>query len=305
MCEHLRACIQRGAGLDPLPTRTPLNAIVGEKRLYDGYTVQNVALETIPGFWACGNLYRPLAPTGPVPAILNTHGHSGRNQERGGRFTAGVQQRCATLARMGAVALAMEMFAYGESLNQVPKEAHESTLAMTMQLWNNIRAVDFLETLSGVDRSEIAVTGESGGATQTFLLTALDGRICLNVPVVMVSSYFFGGCGCESGRPVHRSEGHFCTNAEIASLCAPRPMLVMSDGQDWTTERADDRVSVPAEGLCALRKARECRECSPGRRAAQLWTKQASGDVSLCRQAVRARRAAAVDSERSGSMSRK
>jgi hypothetical protein len=232
--DHLRACIQAGAGLDPLPKRTPLNPILGQKRVYDGYTVQNIALETIPGFWACGNLYRPLNIAGQrVPAILNTHGHS-KNQPTGGRFDAGVQQRCATLARMGAIALSMEMFGYGESLNQVPKEAHESTLAMTIQLWNNIRAIDFLESLKDVDPKRIAVTGESGGGTQSFLLTALDGRIALNVPVVMVSSYFFGGCMCESGRPIHRSDAHFCTNAEIASLCAPRPMLVISDGKDWT-----------------------------------------------------------------------
>ena len=50
----------------------------------------------------------------------------------------------------------------------------------------------------------------------------------------MVSSYMFGGCMCESGRPVHRDADHFCTNAEISSLCAPRPMLVVSDGKDWT-----------------------------------------------------------------------
>ena len=231
---HLRADIQRGVGLYPFPQKTPLNAQIFNKRTYDGYTAESVTFQSIPGFYACCTLYRPLHPVREkLPAILNTHGHG--NPETSGRFAENVQHRSGTLARMGAIALSTEMFAYGDSLQQVPAEAHtKSDLAMPMQLWNNIRALDFLETLPDVDPTRLCITGESGGATQTFLLTALDSRISINVPVVMVSSYFFGGCQCESGRPVHRDVDHFCTNAEIASLCCPRPMLVISDGKDWT-----------------------------------------------------------------------
>lgn len=236
---HLRQRIQQGAGLAPWPKRTPLNASVRNKRTYDGYTVENVAFESLPGVFVTGNLYRPISPGGLSPAVLATHGHSPRitkpdDYDAHARFSPGVQARCATLARMGAVVLSIDMFAYGDSMQVVGQDAHRTPLSVTIHVWNAIRAVDFLSSLEGVDGARIAVSGESGGGTQAFLLTALDPRIAVSVPVVMVSSYFFGGCPCESGRPIHRSADHFASNAMIAALAAPRPMLVVSDGKDWT-----------------------------------------------------------------------
>jgi len=224
----VRAGILRGAGLDPLPPRTPLRPIAGPPRSYAGYTVQNVAFESVPGVFVTANLYRPTMLQGRHAAVLLAHGHG--SPETAGRYHESKQLLGATLARMGAVVLAHDMTGYGEA-DQYP---HRGPYALTLQLWNAIRALDYLESLPEVDPSRLGVTGESGGGTQSFLLTAVDDRIAVSAPVVMVAAHFFGGCSCESGLPIHRSGTHLTNNADIAALAAPRPQLLVSNGKDWT-----------------------------------------------------------------------
>ena len=236
---HVRERIQQGSGLAPWPRRTPLNPVIRARRAYDGYTIENVAFESVPGYFVTGNLFRPLNAKPPYAVVLATHGHAGKikkpeDYDRYARFAPSMQARCAALARMGAVVLSVDMFGMGDSILEVGEEAHRHPFSMTIQAWDNMRAIDFLLSLEGVDPHRVAVTGESGGGTQAFLLTALDSRVAVNVPVVMVSAHFFGGCPCESGLPIHRSADHFVNNAMIAALAAPRPMLVISDGKDWT-----------------------------------------------------------------------
>ncbi len=234
---ELRRCFLEQLRLSPFPRKTPLNAIYTPRRKFDGYTVENVAIETLPGVYLCGSLYRPVKGTGPFPAVLSPHGHFSSNDlNQYGRYRPEQQYRCAMLARMGAVVFSYEMFAWGESLLQVEKEVHKTGLALTMQTLNSIRVIDFLTSLPYVDQKRIGATGESGGGTQTFLVTALDDRIAVSVPVVMVSSYFYGGCPCESGLPVHSCSDMGTNNAEIAAMASPRPMLVVSDGSDWTQD---------------------------------------------------------------------
>ena len=224
----LRKAMLGALQLDPMPPQTPLHPISTETYAYDGYTVTHIALEVIPKYWLCGSLYRPTQGDGPFPLVASPHGHG-----KDGRLSEANQLRAATLARMGAIVFSYSMFAWIPEESPLTIDAHRNPISGTMQTLGTFRVLDYLTSLDGADSSRIGITGASGGGTQTFLATALDDRITVSVPVVMVSSHFFGGCPCESGTPLHTLCGGIC-NAEIAALAAPRPQLLVAVTQDWT-----------------------------------------------------------------------
>src|SRR3954467_15089032 len=232
---YLRDHVLASAGLLPLPEKTPLRpAIFGEVRRSD-YSVSKVYFESLPGFFITGNLYRPLGD-GPFPAILSPHGHwaYGRLENTDVNSAPG---RAINLARQGYVVFTYDMVGYNDS-QQVPhtfsgqREYLWGLSLSGLQLWDSIRALDFLESLPYVRRDAIGMTGESGGGTQTFLASAVDRRIAVSVPVNMISLHMQGGCLCENP-PGLRLE---TTNVEIAATIAPRPLLMISATGDWTNE---------------------------------------------------------------------
>ncbi len=250
---NLRRQILSAAGLDPMPERTLLRPQIFGRIEYKDYSVEKVALETLPGYYLGGNLYRPVGRSGKLPAVANPHGHwrYGRleNQPLGSQ-----PARSIMLARQGYVAFSYDMVGHNDT-EQTPHIFAEKSGAVEqlwsfgplgLQLWNSIRVVDFLASLEEVDASRIAVTGESGGGTQSFLLAAVDDRVKFAAPVNMVSAIMQGGCVCENAPGLRL--GAF--NVEFAAMIAPRPMLLISATGDWTR-------NTPAEEFPAVKRIYE------------------------------------------------
>lgn len=169
-----------------------------------------------------------------------------------------IQSRCVGLARLGCTVFQYDMIGYCDNdqisyqvahrfAKQRPEmnseknwglyspqaESHLQSIMM-LQTWNSIRAIDFLQSLPEVDHERIAVTGASGGGTQTFAISALDPRVAVSMPAVMVSTAMQGGCTCENSTLMRVREG----NIAFAALFAPRP-LALTTADDWTREMAE------------------------------------------------------------------
>ncbi|HIC88812.1 MAG TPA: acetyl xylan esterase, partial [Anaerolineae bacterium] len=232
---QLRRHILIVTGLWPMPEKTPLNAKIYDRIDHEDYSIEKVYFESYPGFYVTGNLYRPKGKRAPFPAIISPHGHwlGGRIQNSD---VNSVPARGISFARQGYVVFTYDMVGYQDS-KQVLHSFADSRMhqlwgisLMGLQLWNSIRALDFITSLPDVDTTLIGCTGASGGGTQTFMVTAVDKRIKVAAPVNMLSASFQGGCLCENA-PGLRLQTF---NVEIGALAAPRPLLMVSTTQDWT-----------------------------------------------------------------------
>lgn len=271
--DSVRQRLLVAAGLWPMPERPDPNAVVHGKVDREEYTVERVILESYPGHYVTGSLYRPKQQEGPLPAVICPYGHwkGGRFQEEtlqevrkqieqgaekyeiGGRYP--LQARCVQLARMGCIVFMYDLEGYADSRQLSEDVVHKQKLSRPnydgktdwgfystqaelrllspygLQAYNSMCVLDWIASLAEVDKSRIAVTGGSGGATQTLLMCAADDRIAAAFAAVMVSTAMQGGCSCENASCLRVGAG----NVDFAALFAPKPMG-MASADDWTRE---------------------------------------------------------------------
>ena len=227
--DSLRREVRRLLGVDDILAQlVHKKAVLSSVRKYDGYTVQNICIETLPGQHVFGTIYAPVTK-GKHPLIMCPMGHF-----QAGRFFDVQQKRLGTLARMGAICVDMDLYGWGQSEGEVGKAAHETSKAHQMQAVNGIVLLDWtLANRKDIDRTRIGVNGASGGGTQSVLYATIDDRYTAMCPTVNLASHFDGGCPCESGMPIQLACGGTC-NPELAATFAPKPLLIISDGGDWT-----------------------------------------------------------------------
>ena len=203
-----------------------VNVQLSKVRKHDGYTTQNICIELTPGQHLFGTIYASLKK-GKHALIVCPDGHWPY------RYRKDEQQRLGTLARMGAVCVDFDLYGWGESEKEVGD--HHSSRAHVYQAACGYILLDWmLKNRKDIDTERIGVMGGSGGGTHTVLLSLLDERVTASAHVVHLASHFDGGCPCESGKPVQLSAGGTC-EPELAAVMAPKPMLIVSDGGDWTS----------------------------------------------------------------------
>ena len=203
----------------------------------DGYRVEKVVFQTRPGVWMTANAYVPQA-AGKRPAILAVHGHW-----RGAKQDPVVQARCIGAAKLGFFVLAVDAFGAGErGVGKALGEYHGDMTAATLlpvglplsglQVYENLRAIDYLRSRPEVDGERIGITGASGGGNQTMYAGAWDDRLMAAVPVCSVGNYqaYLGAgcCMCELVPGALR----FAEESAVLGLVAPRGLMIVNASRD-------------------------------------------------------------------------
>ena len=205
----------------------------------DGYRIEKLIFQTRTGIWMTANAYVPdKAKTEKVPAILHVHGHwAGAKQDRV------VQSRCIGSVKHGFFVLVVDAFGAGErGINEKLGEYHGEMTGATLfpiglplsglQVYENMRAVDYLQTRPEVDGKHIGITGASGGGNQTMYAGAFDERFGCVVPTCSVGTYdaYLGAacCMCE----VVPGAVRFTEEGDVLGLAAGRGAMITSATRD-------------------------------------------------------------------------
>ncbi len=227
----------------------------------DGYRVEKIVFQTMPSVWMTANAYVPEGKPGQTfPAVLCVHGHwAGAKQD------PVVQSRCIGLAKLGFFVLCVDAFgagerAIGEALGEYHGEMTGASLLLLgrplsgIQVYENMRAVDYLQSRPEVDPNRLGVTGASGGGNQSMYAGAYDERFRCVVPTCSVGNYqaylSAACCMCEvvPGILQRHEEGH------VLGLAANRGLMVTSATQDAFQFSVDQaRISISrAREIAAL-----------------------------------------------------
>lgn len=224
-------------GLNPLPERTPLKATVTGVLDRGDYVVEKIHFQSLPGAHVAGNLYRPAKVSGKLPAVLYLCGHSK------GKVNAPYQANPRWFGEHGYVALVLDPVQLGECQGMHHGTYREGrwdwpsrgyTPAGT-EVWNAMRALDYLESRDDVDGEKMGVTGLSGGGAMSWFLGAADERVKVVVPVcqsgsierMAVDRATDGHCDCAFWINYHR----WCW-PDIGALIAPRAFMIASGSED-------------------------------------------------------------------------
>ena len=216
--------------------RTDLNVKYTGTIPQDGYRIEKLYYESLPGLYVPANLYIPDNTEQPKAAILYVCGHSPTQKVR-------YQPYPAKLAKLGFVTLIIETIQWGEVRGE-----HWGCYANGwfdwysrgynpggVELWNAIRGLDLLASRPEVDTDRLGVTGISGGGSQSWYIAAADPRIKAVAPVCGASTLkaqvgkrtVDGHCDCMM--PINTYQEDF---TDIGALISPRPLLIGQANRD-------------------------------------------------------------------------
>jgi cephalosporin-C deacetylase-like acetyl esterase len=234
--------------LGGLPEYTgPLNARVTGSLQAEGYVIEKVIYESLPGYYVTANLYRPDRP-GRYPAVLLQAGHTQEGK-------AEPQLLAANLALKGFVSLAFDPSGQGEreqtwdpqlqapaagwSVNEHIHAGAQSSLvgeSVTRYfIWDARRSIDYLVSRPDVDPARVGAAGCSGGGALTTFIGALDTRLKAVIPACFPISYrlLFAGSDPHSEMTLPRQLAQGLDTADFVELSAPTPWLIQATEQDF------------------------------------------------------------------------